>query len=247
MDRMLYISMSGAKQTMLAQTVNSNNLANVSTHGFREDFFQQRSQPVFGDGYASRVYAMTENPAFKSQAGMLDTTGRQLDVAINGDGWFAVQADPQTGEEALTRAGNFKVDGAGFLVTPDGHQVLGDGGPINLPPFEQIEIGTDGTLSILPVGQDAAALAVVDRIRLVNPPIEDLFKGKDGLIHLKNGAGADVDPGVRIVSGALESSNVSAVESLVQMIDLSRRYEMQVKMMKTADRAAEVTTQMMRL
>jgi flagellar basal-body rod protein FlgF len=192
---------------------------------------------------------MTENPAFKSQTGMLDTTGRQLDVAINGDGWFAVQADPQTGEEALTRAGNFKVDEAGFLVTPGGHQVLGDGGPINLPPFEQIEIGTDGTLSILPVGQDAAALAVVDRIRLVNPPMEDLFKGKDGLVRLKNGAGAgaDVDPGVRIVSGALESSNVSAVESLVKMIDLSRRYEMQVKMMKTADRAAEVTTQMMRL
>ncbi len=247
MDRMLYISMSGAKQTMLAQTVNSNNLANVSTHGFRADYFQQRSQPVFGDGYTSRAYAMTENPAFKSQTGMLETTGRQLDVAINGDGWLAVQTDPQTGAEAFTRAGNLKVDEAGFLVTHSGLQVLGDGGPINLPPFEQIEIASDGTLSILPVGQDAAALAVVDRIKLVNLPLEELTKGKDGLIHAKNGVVANPDPNVRIISGALETSNVSAVESLVQMIDLSRRYEMQVKMMKTADRAAEITTQMMRL
>ena len=247
MDRMLYISMSGAKQTMLAQTVNSNNLANVETHGFRADLFQQRSQHVFGDGHASRAYAMTENPAFKVQSGMLETTGRQLDVAINGEGWLTVQSDPETGEEAYTRAGNLRIDDAGFLVTPGGHQVLGDGGPINLPPFEQIEIGSDGTLSILPVGQDEAALAVVDRLKLVNPPVDNLFKGKDGLIHTKDGAVAGGDPNVNIVSGALETSNVSAVESLVQMIELSRSYELQVKMMKTADKTAETTTQMMRL
>ncbi len=247
MDRMLYISMSGAKQTMLAQTVNSNNLANADTNGFRADLFQQRSQHVFGEGYASRSYAMTENPTFDSEAGMLDTTGRRTDVAINGDGWFAVLTDPVAGTEAYTRAGSFSLDPAGFLVTPSGLQVMGEDGPINLPPFEKIEIAADGTISVLPVGQDAAALAVVDKLKVVNPPQEDLYKGKDGLIHAKEGVIVDIDPNVRLVSGALETSNVNAVESLVNMIELSRSYEMQVKMMKTADKTAETTTQMMRL
>lgn len=247
MDRMLYISMSGAKQTMLAQTVNSNNLANADTNGFRADLYQQRSQHVFGEGYASRAYAMTENPVFDTEAGMLDTTGRRLDVSINGDGWFTVQTDPVTGDEAYTRAGSLSLDPAGFLVTPSGLQVMGEDGPINLPPFEKIEIAVDGTISVLPVGQDAAALAVVDKLKVVNPPQEDLYKGKDGLIHAKEGVVVNIDPSVRIISGALETSNVNAVEALVGMIELSRSYEMQVKMMKTADKTAETTTQMMRL
>lgn len=247
MDRMLYISMSGAQQTMLAQTVNSNNLANVETHGFRADFYQQRSQHVFGDGHASRAYAMTENPAFNSREGALETTGRQLDVAVSGDGWLTVESNIETGEQAFTRAGNLQIDAAGFLVTPDGHRVMGDSGPINLPPFEQLEIAGDGTISILPVGQEEAAMAVVDRLKLVNPPMENLMKGKDGLIHAKDGLIVASDPNVRLTSGALETSNVSAVQSLVEMIELSRRFEMQVKMMKTADKNAETTTQMMRM
>ncbi len=247
MDRMLYISMSGAKQTMLAQTVNGNNLANVETHGFKADFFQQRSQHVFGEGYASRAYAMTERPGFNSQSGMLETTGRQLDVAIQGDGWLTVEADPATGEEAYTRAGNLRLDELGYLVTSSGYRVMGDAGPINLPPFEEMEIAADGSISILPIGQEAAALAVVGRLKLVNPPAENLEKGQDGLIRAKDGTVAAADSSVKIVSGALETSNVSAVESLVEMIELSRQYELQVKMMKTADKAAETTTGIMRL
>jgi flagellar basal-body rod protein FlgF len=244
MDRMLYISMSGAKQTMQAQSINANNLANVQTHGFRADFQQQRSQQVFGDGLPTRAYAMTESPGFKFESGTLETTARELDVAIKGEGWITVQAEE--GSEAFTRAGNLRIIEGGMLVTADGHNVMGDSGPIVIPPSEKIDIAADGTITVLPVGQNPSAMAVVDRIKMVNPPQENLYKDKDGLIRAKDGVVVEPDPNVSLINGALESSNVNPVESLVTMIELSRRFEMQVKMMKTADEASSQTTQMMR-
>jgi len=245
MDRMLYIAMSGAKQTMLAQSANSNNLANVSTHGFRQDFIQQRSMPVFGDGLPTRAYAMTERPAFNTQHGAMESTGRQLDMAIKDEGWIAVEFNET--EEAFTRAGNMQIDEAGYLTTAGGRRVLGDAGPINFPSVDHVEIAADGTISVLPVGQDPSAMVVLDRIRLVNPDPQELYKDSSGLIRAKEGVLVDADPNVSLLSGSLETSNVNAVESLVTMIDLSRRYEMQVKMMQKADEAAAATTQMMRL
>ncbi len=244
MDRMLYVAMSGAKQIMLAQAVNNNNLANVSTAGFRADLDAFRSMPVFGPGYPSRVYTMTERPGTDMSAGALTTTGRELDVAVNGQGWIAVQAPD--GSEAYTRAGDLRVSVNGQLETGAGHPVMGNGGPIAVPPFDKIEIGSDGTISILPIGQAPSALAVVDRIKLVNPLQRDMEKGVDGLMRVK-GSDAAPDATVSLAGGVLESSNVNAVEAMVKMIELSRHYETQIKMMRVAQENDVAATQMMRM
>lgn len=233
MDRMLYLAMTGASQTMLAQAANSHNLANVSTTGFRADLEAFRSLPVYGPGHPSRAYAMDEGSGTDFSPGAITTTGRELDVAVNGSGWIAVQAPD--GSEAYTRAGDLQVTTGGMLLTGAGHPVLGNGGPIAVPPFEKLEIAADGTISIRPLGQGAQTLAVVDRIKLVDPPGPDLEKGTDGLLRLKNGGTAEPDAQVQLVSGAVESSNVNAVDAMVRMIELARQYELQVKTMKTAE------------
>ena len=246
MDRMLYVAMSAAKQTMRAQSVNTNNLANLSTTGFKADLEQFRSMPVFGDGHPSRVYAMAESPAVDTEPGPISQTGRELDVAVRDEGWIAVQAPD--GSEAYTRAGDLRVNGTGLLVNGAGQPVIGNnGGPVTVPPAEKIEIGADGTLSIRPVGQDANVLAEVDRIKLVNPDPEQLSKGEDGLIRLKEGGAAPADAEVGLISGALEKSNVSAVESMVRMIDLSRQYEAQVKLMKAAEDNDKAATRLLQM
>lgn len=254
MERALYIAMSGARQNMLAQQGHSNNLANVNTTGFKADLQQARSMPVFGEHHASRAYAMTERPATDFSSGSAIQTGRSLDVAIQGEGWFAVQSD--TGEEAYTRAGEFQVDVNGTLRNGAGLPVLGEGGPIVLPPAQSITIGNDGTLSIVPLGEGPEALAVVDRLKLVNPDAESLEKGQDGLMRLKaqdadapegQGAVAAPDGSVQVVTGYLESSNVNAVEEMTQILALSRQFEMQIKMMRSADQTLESAARLLQL
>lgn len=232
MDRLIYIAMSGASQLMKAQTVNNNNLANLNTAGFRADMESIRALPVYGPGYPSRVYAQDDGAGVKLGEGETITTGRSLDVAIAGKGFIAVQA--KNGTEAYTRAGNLKLTDSGQLLTADGNPVLGNSGPIAIPPSEKIDIGEDGTISVLPVGQEASTLAVVDRIKLVNPPADQLMKNEHGLLRLKKPARVAADASVRLSSGKLESSNVSAIGSMVHMIELSRQYEMQVNVMRTS-------------
>jgi len=239
MDRMLYIAMTGARQTMLSQAVNTNNLANATTTGFRADLATAVSLPLYGPGQASRVYGMTEGNGVDLTPGSLQRTGRELDVAVKGDGWIAVQAPD--GGEAYTRAGDLHVNSFGILTTGAGHPVIGNGGPIAIPPNAKLDIGADGTISIRPLGQGVKALAIVDRIKLVKLPPDQVVKGDDGLVRLKGGGKAQADASVTLVSGALESSNVNAVESMIRLIELARQYETQIKMMKTAeenDRAA---------
>lgn len=233
MDRMLYISMNAAQQTMLSQAANSNNLANVNTTGFRADFEQFRSQPVFGEGLPSRVYSMSERPATDYQQGSVQSTGRELDISIQGDGFLAVQG--KDGREGYTRAGDLQITASGQLVTGTGLAVMGEGGPIAIPPAEKIEIGSDGTITIRPIGGDANALAILDRIKLVKPELNNVFKDSDGLMRMQDGSDAPLDATVTVASGTLEGSNVNAVSALVNMIELQRQYEMQVKMMKSAD------------
>ncbi len=245
MDKMLYVGMSGARQRMLALRSINNNLANATTTGFREDLNQFRSMPVYGPGYATRVYAMDERPGVSFAQGPLQHTGRELDLAIDGEGWFAVQA--VDGSEAYTRNGNLNLGSGGLLMTGSGHLLMGDNGPIALPPAESISIGRDGTISIRPTGQTAQTLVEVGRIKLVNPPGEDLEKGDDGLMRTRNGADATMDINVRLHQGALEGSNVNAVQTMVEMINLQRQYEMQVKVMKTANDNAEAAESLLRI
>jgi len=242
---MLFVATSGAAQTLLAQGANSHNLANAATPGFKADLSQFRSMPVFGAGLPSRVYAMSERPGFDLAPGALQTTGRDLDVAVDGDGWIAVLA--RDGTEAYTKRGDLQLTLNGMLTTGAGDPVLGNGGPIAVPPAEKVEIGSDGTISVRLVGQDSKSLAAVDRLKLVRLPAGQLVKGEDGLFRLSDGAVAPADAQVRLVSGALEASNVNAVEALVQMITLARQFELQVKMMETARSNDAASSQAMRL
>ncbi len=246
MDRSLYIAMSGAKQTLLAQTTNANNLANTQTTGFKSDLEQFRSMPVFGAGYPTRVYAMTERPGVDLTHGAMQTTGRDLDVAIDGDGFIAVQGPD--GKEAYTRAGNLLVTPEGLLQTGDGLQVMGQGGPISIPPSEKLTIGADGTISSIPLGTgNATALIVVDRIKLVNPALDNLEKQNDSLLHSKDGQPLAADANVKVVSGALEGSNVNAIDAMVDMIELARNFELQTKVMKNADQNSGASAKLMQM
>ncbi|WP_426153775.1 flagellar basal body rod protein FlgF [Pseudomonas sp. DC3000-4b1] len=245
MDKMLYVAMTGASQNALAQKAHANNLANVSTNGFQRDLEQARSMPVFGDTLPSRAYAMTERPATDLSAGPMVQTGRDLDVAVGGEGWIAVLAPD--GSEAYTKSASLNVDALGVLRTSTGMAVLGNGGPIAVPPQEQIEIGQDGTISIRSLGQAPSVMATVDRIKTVNPKAADLTKGTDGLIHTKSGEPAAVDGAVQLTSGFLQGSNVNAVEEMTQVMALSKQFEMHIKMMTTAKEADEAMARVLQM
>ncbi len=245
MDRMLYLAMSGAKQTMQAQALSTHNLANVNTTGFKADLAAARSMPVFGEGHASRVYAMTERPGINFDHGSAQFTGNELDFAINGEGFVAVQA--ADGSEAYSRRGDMKINASGLLENGAGQLILGEGGPIAIPPSEKIELGVDGIVSVRPIGQAANTLAQIDRIKLVKPQLSDLEKGTDGLFRMKEGGDAPADAEVQIMPGSLEASNVNAVGEMVNMINLQRQFEMQVKAMKSVEENDSAAAQIMRL
>jgi flagellar basal-body rod protein FlgF len=245
MDEMVFLAMTGAKQTEYAQAINSNNLANISTTGFRADLHSFSSEPIDGPGVDSRINAVVDSYGTDFTEGAVSSTGRSLDIAVQGDGFIAIQGPD--GEEAYTRAGDLRINGGGLLSTGAGHLVMGDGGPVAIPPNNSLLIGADGTISVQPLGQGPETLAIVDRIKLVNPDRSQLQKASDGLLHLADGEVADPDASVRILSGALEQSNVNTAKTLVNMIELSRQYEMQVNVIKTAEENADVAAQMMRL
>jgi len=245
MDKSLYIAMSGAKQTLLAQTANANNLANAQTSGFKSDLEQFRSMPVFGPGYPTRVYAMAERPGTDLSPGAIQQTGRDLDVAIEGEGWLAVQG--ADGKEAYTRAGDLRITPEGLLQTGTGLQVLGQGGPITLPPAQKLEIGKDGTISIVPLGGNSTNLAVLDRIKLVKPAIDNMEKREDGLMHVKDGKPVEASADVTLIQGTLEGSNVNTISAMVDMIELSKNFELQTKVMKSADDNASASAKLMQM
>lgn len=255
MDKALYVAMSGAKQNMLAQRGHANNLANVNTTGFKADLLQARSMPVFGEFYPSRAYAMTERPATDFDQGALIETGRDLDVAVRGAGWIAVQA--ADGSEAYTREGELQVDVNGILRTGSGLPVLGNGGPVAIPQSDKITIGADGTISVIAVGQNPDEIAAIDRIKLVNPAPDQLEKGEDGLIRLmppqQEGQAAQQAPvappdgTVRVESGYLEASNVNAVTEMTEILALSRQFELQVKVMRSADENTEAAARLLQI
>ena len=245
MDRMLYVAMTGAKETLNAQAVNNHNLANASTTGFRAELSAFQSRAVDGSGYASRVYATQASTGWNSQSGALLSTGRDLDVAINGDGWIAVQGPD--GREAYTRAGDLQVDANGQLTTGTGLPVLGDGGPITVPPYTSIFFARDGSISVVAQGQTPDTTATVDRIKLVKPADEALARGEDGLFRMKDGSEAPADATVQLGSGTLESSNVNTADAMVTMIELARHFEMQVKAIRHAEENGAAAAQIMRL
>ena len=233
MDRLVYVAMSGAKQIMQAQSLVSHNLSNISTQGFRADLARFQDEPVEGAGYPSRVNVVASGLGFDHSPGPLMHTGRDLDLAVEGPGWIAVQADD--GSEVYTRDGALRLSPLGLLETQRGELVLGDNGPVSIPPHVSLTVGRDGTISIVPQGQGPETLAQIGRIKLVKPDPALLEKRPDGLVRMVGGAVADADAGVRLASGYIESSNVNAAQTLVSMIELARQFEVEVKLMQLAD------------
>jgi flagellar basal-body rod protein FlgF len=238
MDRMIYLSMSGAKATLQRQDTLANNLANASTVGFRAELQAFRSVPVDGSGASTRVYALETTPGYDGTPGPLQATGRALDVAMKGDAWLAVQA--LDGTEAYTRAGALEVSSEGVLSTAGGLSVLGDGGPINVPQNSEISIGADGTISAKgPNGRTSP----VGRLKLVTPeaPLE---RGGDGLFRAGDGD-LPADANARLQDGALEGANVSPVETMVAMIAAARQFEAQMKLLQTAEADEKSASQLL--
>jgi flagellar basal-body rod protein FlgF len=228
MDRMIYLGMSGAKMDMQRQDVLAHNLANVATTGFKAELQAVRSVPVRGDGASTRVYALETTVGYDDTAGPVSATGRPLDIAVQGKSWLAVQG--LDGTEAYTRFGALTVDSEGTLKTQNGLTVLGDGGPIALPPNSTVSIGADGAVSSKLAN---GSITPVGKLKLVTPE-ERLERGEDGLFR-SNGGELPADPTARVQDGALEGSNVNPIEAMISMIAAARQFEAQMKLMKTAE------------
>jgi len=244
MDRSIYVAMTGATQMMRAQTEVAHNLANADTVGFKAQMSAFKPLPVQGQGLGSRINGVAQGIGWDMHAGAQMDTGRPLDVAVQGDGWMAVQS--ADGGEGYTRAGQLQLTADGLLTDARGNPVLGDGGPITVPDATQISIGADGTISVVPKGQGPDTSSVIGKLKLVKPASDQLQLGDDGLMHLAGGV-APADETVTVKAGALESSNVNPSQTLVQMIQLSRQYELQVRAIRTADDNAQSATRLLQV
>jgi flagellar basal-body rod protein FlgF len=245
MDRLIYTVASGTKHILEQQATTSNNLANVSTTGFRAQLDTFRAVPVNSDGLPTRAFVVDNTVGSDFSAGALQVTGRDLDVAVKGKGWIAVQMPD--GTEAYTRNGAFELSQNGILQTANGLTVAGENGPITIPPDTRVAVGTDGTVSTLSTTTVPAAPTVLGRIKLVNPLEADLVRGDDSMFRLKDGGNAQSDPAVAVAGGALEGSNVSAVDAMVDMITLARSFETQMSLLKNAENNAAKATQLLAL
>lgn len=236
MEPILYNSISGGRSDFKRQEIIANNLANINTPGFKADLYQAQTMYMNnanGNNQFSAHSFITQNAnGIDTSPGEIITTGRDLDVAIDGDGWIAVQ-DSQ-GREAYTRGGSLRLNPNGQLITASGKVVLGDGGPISIPPAQSIEIGSDGTISIVPLEGDVKSLAILDRIKLVTLDRNNIYKNDEGLIQLKSGA-ATANSNIKLQSGALEGSNVNAIDQMVAMISAGREFDAQMKLLSTVD------------
>ncbi len=245
MDRLIYTAMTGAKHLLEQQTTNSHNLANATTTGFKAQLDSFRAVPVISDGLATRAFVVDATVGTDFSTGVLQQTGRDLDVAIQGKGWLVVQAED--GTEKMTRHGSLKISENGVLQTQNGLQVVGEGGPITIPPEVTIAIAKDGTISTVPMGTKPNAVQIIGRLKLVNPPENNLVRSNDGLFVTKDGVIPDADAAVTVTGGALEGSNVNVVDSMVNMINLARQFEMQMKLLTNAENNETKASQILAL
>lgn len=239
MDRLIYTAMTGASATMGQEAAVAHNMANATSTGFKTELHKLRAVQVQNAQMPTRAFVVDASVSDDFSTGPLQHTNRPLDMAVQDKGWFAVQMPD--GTEGYTRNGNFEINANGILQTRTGLPVIGSGGPVTLPPDVEVAVGTDGTISTVPRTGARNSTSTVDQLKLVNPPEAELVRGGDGYFRLAGGNPAPADPAVRVASGYLEGSNVNVVEQMVSMISLARQYEMQTKMLSTAqemDRAA---------
>lgn len=245
MDKLIYTAMTGASHVLQQQSTVSENLANTSTPGFRAALSTFRAVPIVGEGLATRAFVVDSTSGSDYTPAAFQPTGRSLDVALNGPGWLVVQG--ADGKEAYTRNGSFQISSSGVLQTRSGQNVLGESGPITIPPSTQVTFARDGTISTIPEGSLPNAVVVIGRLKLVNPPPAQLDRSADGLFRMKDGTTAPVDAKTEVVAGNLEGSNVNTVEMMVNMISLARQFDMQMKVLQSADNNAKQASSIMNI
>jgi flagellar basal-body rod protein FlgF len=245
MDRLIYTAMTGASHVLQQQAAVSENLANANTPGFRATLDTFRAVPLVGEGLPTRIFVVDSTAGTDFTQAVIQQTGNPLDIAVQGSGWIAVQGSD--GKDAYTRNGSFQVTSNGLLQTHTGLNVLGDTGPITVPPDTEVTIAKDGTISTVPTGTRATSVEVLGRLKLVNPPANQLERGGDGLFRMKDGSAALADANTAVVPGSLEGSNVNTIEAMVNMISLARKFDMQMKMLQSADANAQHATTIMGL
>ncbi len=243
MDKLIYIAMTGAKHTLGQQAAVSHNLANADSTGFREEMHRFRSVDVTNSPLPSRAFVVDASVATNFSEGPIKFTGRTYDVAIQGKGFFAVQG--ADGAEGYTRDGSFQLSPEGVLLTRSGRPVIGDGGPITIPPDNEIVIGKDGSISAIPATGDKNAVNVVGRLKLVNPDEATLERGEDGLFRVAGGAPAALDENVQVAGGYLEGSNVNVVDQMTNMISVQRQFEMQMQVLRRAESNDQTATKIL--
>ncbi len=250
MDRAIYTALGAATAALDKQAVTSNNLANASTPGFRAQLAAYRAVPVDGPSIQTRTLVTASTPYHDTTMGTISQTGRNLDVALPQNGWLAVQLPD--GTEGYTRNGAIQVDAEGALSVR-GYPLMGDGGPLMVPPQAEITIAPDGTISALGAGDEATAIAQVGRLKMVSAENTELTHGDDGLFHVsaataaQRGAVLAQDPDLTLIPGAIEGSNVSPVKSMVDMISNARSFDMQMKTISNIDDNAKRANQLLSL
>ena len=245
MDRLIYTAMTGAKHILEQQATTSHNLANSTTTGFRAQLDSFRAVPVVGGALPTRAFVVDATVGSDFSAGSMQMTGRQLDVAVQGKGWLVVEKPD--GSEAYTRSGSLKTSENGVLQTQSGLNLVGEGGPITIPPDVAVTIAKDGTVSTIPTAGVPNIVQVIGRLKLANPAEDNLVRGDDGLFKTKDGSTPDADANVAIAGGMLENSNVNVVDAMVSMINLGRQFEMQMKLLQNAENNATKATQILTL
>ena len=245
MDRLLFVAANSARHVEHAQAVRAHNLANVSTDGFRGRFAETFARTIEGDGLPGRSYGLARSSGFDFSPGVVRETGNPLDLAVQGQGLFSVQLPD--GSEAYTRSGAFRVDAFGRMINEAGYQVVGGSGPIVLPPYETLVVAADGSISVRPAGQGAETIVQIDRLKLVNPSPDEVERTLPGLF-------TPIEPGllpgeeaIRVSSGTLESSNVNAMTELTEILSLARRFEVETRLMKSAEQNDEAASQLLRI
>jgi flagellar basal-body rod protein FlgF len=245
MDRLIYTSLTAMRGSMARQTATANNLTNAQTPGFRADIAEAQSVWLNGPNLDTRVMASEEVVNADMTAGTVSATGRDLDIALSGNGLLSVQS--ADGEETYTRRGDLQMADSGLLTTGDGYPVLGSQGPVTLPPADSISIDEDGRIFIVPQGGDPAQPQEVDRLKLVSPTGSNIAKGLDGLLRVKGGGTLPTDPDAKLTTRSLEGSNVSATQALVDMIEASRSWDTQLKLIGDARDLDASSAELMKL
>ncbi len=246
----LYTAYTGMINEQNRMDVLTNNLANSATIGFKKEGSTSQS---FSDVLAYKIKDSSENPNIARNIGYntpgvkigenytdysqgaFRATENKLDVALSGDGFFAIEFTNKSGETSTkyTRDGSFTMNEQGYLVTKDGDYVLGTSGRVRLNPLQEAVIGQDGTITQNNATVTRLQITDFEDYNYLEHYGENMYQPVEGATTQNSTA--------KVFSGYLEASNVQVVSEMVQMIAVTRAYETNQKLIQTFDTTLDTT------